>query len=322
MTDAGEWERVSVMADLTTKHAITFHADRVTKRFSSWDRGEHEREWRGLTLLAEHAPGLAPRPLTCALTAEPPSITMTRLPGTPLRGTHLDATQTAAVAAAVTRLHEAVPRQVLTAVPPRPWYAGEAAATLRTWYDARPGPHPDPLVERAFGEGARWLAGPDPHRLAAAEPPPVLGFADGNLANYLWDGEGSGGGGAEGDGEASAEGSGGGSGGGVGEGSGGGAARVRLVDFEDSGRSDRAFELAEITEHVSAWSDSHLPAEALLAHFDLTRSETARLRDARRLCTVVWLFLLWSDARAARPRNPPDTLPGQAVRVLERLGCH
>ncbi|MBZ4014213.1 hypothetical protein CCS38_00205 [Streptomyces purpurogeneiscleroticus] len=139
--------------------------------------------------------------------------------------------------------------------------------------------------------------------MAAAEPPPVLGFADGNLANYLWDGEGNG----SGDGNGS------------GSGSGDGAC-VRLVDFEDSGRSDRAFELAEITEHVSAWSDSHLPADALLTHFDLTREEAARLRDARRLCTIIWLFLLWGDARADRPRNPPDTLPGQALRVLERLG--
>ncbi|MEU7486371.1 hypothetical protein [Streptomyces sp. NPDC042319] len=48
------------MADLTTRHVLTLGPDRVTKRFTSWDRGAHEREWRGPTLLAEYAPGLAP----------------------------------------------------------------------------------------------------------------------------------------------------------------------------------------------------------------------------------------------------------------------
>ncbi|MEU7486372.1 hypothetical protein [Streptomyces sp. NPDC042319] len=125
---------------------------------------------------------------------------MTRLPGTSLRGTRLDTVRTAAVATAVTRLHEALPRHVLTAVPPRSSYT------------------------------------------------------------------------------------------------------------------------AEITEHISVWGDGHLPADALLAHFDLTPAETARLRTARRLLTAVWLFLLRQDARSAHPRNPPDVLARQAARVLDRLG--
>jgi len=45
----------------------------------------------------------------------------------------------------------------------------------------------------------------------------VLGQGDGNLANFLWDG-----------------------------------GQVRIVDFEDSGPSDRAFELAVLVEHLSA----------------------------------------------------------------------
>jgi len=42
---------------------------------------------------------------------------------------------------------------------------------------------------------------------------PVLGRADGNLANFLWDGT-----------------------------------RIRIADFEESGRSDTSFELAELAE--------------------------------------------------------------------------
>ena len=52
--------------------------------------------------------------------------------------------------------------------------------------------------------------------------------------------------------------------------------QVRLVDFEDSGPSDRAFELAILTEHISAWSDASLEASEFLPLFSLTRAEAAR----------------------------------------------
>ncbi|MEV4893701.1 hypothetical protein AB0K48_30385 [Nonomuraea sp. NPDC055795] len=42
-------------------HDVVIGADEVIKRFRSWERGEPQREWTALTLLAEHAPGLAPR---------------------------------------------------------------------------------------------------------------------------------------------------------------------------------------------------------------------------------------------------------------------
>ncbi|MEU1387219.1 MULTISPECIES: phosphotransferase [unclassified Nonomuraea] len=46
----------------------------------------------------------------------------------------------------------------------------------------------------------------------------MAAVADGNRANYLWDEHDR---------------------------------RVRLVDWEDSGRNDRAFELGELCEHIS-----------------------------------------------------------------------
>ncbi|HMG61980.1 MAG TPA: aminoglycoside phosphotransferase family protein, partial [Streptosporangiaceae bacterium] len=61
----------------------------VIKRFRSWDRGEHAREWTALTLLVEHAPGLAPIPVRVGLTADPPVIEMSRLPGVPIGGAPL-----------------------------------------------------------------------------------------------------------------------------------------------------------------------------------------------------------------------------------------
>ncbi|MBA3369441.1 MAG: phosphotransferase [Geodermatophilaceae bacterium] len=57
----------------------------------------------------------------------------------------------------------------------------------------------------------------------AADADPVLGHADGGLASLQWDGN-----------------------------------RVQLVDFKDSGRSDVAFELADLVEHVSGMSPLEL----------------------------------------------------------------
>ncbi|MET4924384.1 hypothetical protein P3L51_18840 [Streptomyces sp. PSRA5] len=95
---------------------------------------------------------------------------------------------------------------------------------------------------------------------------------------------------------------------------------MRILDFEDSGLSDRAFELAEITEHVVSWVDRPLDVESFLAEFDLTATERARLRDCRRLLALVWLFLLAFDD-PEHPRNPPGTAERQTVRLDGLLMC-
>jgi len=110
----------------------------------------------------------------------------------------------------------------------------------------------------------------------------VLGQGDCNLANFLWDGR-----------------------------------MVRIVDFEDAGLSDRAFELAILVEHISAWSDTSLDAENFLGLFDLTNSEKSRLREFRRLAALFWLILLLPDG-PANERNPPGT-PGHPPARPARL---
>ncbi|MDI5970000.1 aminoglycoside phosphotransferase family protein [Streptomyces sp. SL13] len=356
-------------------HAIDFGPDHVVKHFGPGERDGYERELRALTLLAEHAPGLAPRPLpdvarpahaprsAAARTAAPspdgpgttssgrcpPPLRMTRVPGAPLRGTRVDGRRTAALAAAVGTLHDAVPPEALARVPLRPDGQDFVRARLRAWSRNGPGGD-DPLVAEAARAGLAWLA----HADLAPPPHPVFGPGDGNLANYLWDGS-----------------------------------RVRVVDFESSGRSDRAYELAEITEHVSGWTSdapgfapsssggpargrigtgppgagstavtptgfaskgvestergstgigstgvdgagievagAHGPgtefdAEAFLGHFDLTDAERARLDDCRRLLALAWVFMLSYDD-PARPRNPPGTARHQASRLLARLNA-
>ncbi|TMR11201.1 aminoglycoside phosphotransferase [Nonomuraea turkmeniaca] len=131
------------------------------------------------------------------------------------------------------------------------------------------------------------MAGAAPDRLAAGSPfPPVLGMTDGNRANYLWDA---------------------------------GSGEIRIVDWEDSGTSDRAFELAEVTEHISR-VDGHLDDDELLACLDLTAAEAARVHDFRRLIALSWLYMLGPGGPFAA-RNPPGTLERQAERVLALLGA-
>lgn len=266
------------MVELWATHGIDLRQDVVVKRFRSSRRGEPQREWRALRLLADHAPGLAPAPLEADLSADPPVVVMSRLAGTPLRGTVVDPEQVRAMARAVSTVHGAVPSRLLADLP---WAATHPAVMVERMR-ASPAASTDPLVATALAAGRRWLART---RLGAAtdELPPVFGHGDGNLANYLWDGAG-----------------------------------VRVVDFEDSGRSDRATELAEMVEHVSSWVDSDFDAEAFLDHFDLDVGEAARLRECRRLGAFVWLVILLRDDPAS-PRNPLGTLQRQAHRLLDRL---
>jgi thiamine kinase-like enzyme len=111
----------------------------------------------------------------------------------------------------------------------------------------------------------------------------VFGQGDPNLANFLWDGD-----------------------------------RVRIVDFEDSGLSDRAFELADAVEHLSTWIDSGLDGDKFLRAFDLSRAERSRLADCRRLAALFWLLRLQPGGNASL-RNPPGTLRRQAERLLALL---
>ncbi|WP_327388082.1 MULTISPECIES: phosphotransferase [unclassified Streptomyces] len=262
-------------------HAVELAADQVVKRFSSGGNGRAGREWRALTLLAAYAPGLAPVPGTADLAAEEPTVVMSRLAGIPLRGCPLGGKQVKALADAVNELHAAVPADVLRQVPVRPGQQGDLIVQIKEWA-VTVRPRIDGSVGQAMDDGLRWLARSGLSSDDASRVPPVFGPGDGNLANYLWDGS-----------------------------------RVRVVDFEDSGRSDRAFELAEITEHVGSWVEHPLDVPAFLACFDLAAAEEARLRDCRRLLALVWLFLLAFDHKNVR--NPPGTVERQADRLCRLL---
>ncbi|MFJ3173460.1 phosphotransferase family protein [Streptomyces roseus] len=270
-------------SDAWSTHAIDLKSDSVIKRFRRGSREECEREWRALTLLSVYAPGLAPAPRSADLAAEEPVVVMSRLPGAPLRGQLLSEQQLKALACATSEMYAAVPADELAKIPVRPGQQYELIARIRAW-TPRARPRVSAEVGEAMDRGLDWLARSDLEQAAPPDVPQVFGPGDGNLANYLWDGS-----------------------------------RVRVVDFEESGLSDRPFELAEITEHVAGWVDQPLDVEMFLSQFDLSATERARLLECRRLLALVWLFLLSFDD-PQRPRNPPGTAERQAARLSRLLG--
>ncbi len=266
-------------------HQISVDQDRqvVVKRFLDSARGEAAREWRALRLLADHAPRLAPEPISADLAADPPSIVMSLLPGEPLGAGSLTPPQERALAVALGQLWQAVPVRLVTPVPGELDTRAHLICVVRGWL-AGPDPDPDTTVREALARGAAWLAGaaglaaaPLPSRSSQVLPG-VLGQGDASLTNFLWDGE-----------------------------------LVRIVDFEDSGVSDRAFELAMLVEHVSAWRDGGLDADRFIGGFDLTATERTKLADWRRLIALYWLLRLRQRAAAG------SALPGQAGRLLSVL---
>jgi len=113
-------------------HDIDVGEHQVVKRYRSWERGEHLREWQALVMLASCAPDLAPAPLGCDLDSVPPHIRMSRIPGRPLAGQAITPGHLDVVTATIDRLHTAVPADILAAVPPQPWLAVGAISRMES----------------------------------------------------------------------------------------------------------------------------------------------------------------------------------------------
>jgi Ser/Thr protein kinase RdoA (MazF antagonist) len=143
-------------------HHLTFHGPFVTKKYRTWERGEHRREWAVLRHLHEHAGDLAPRPVEARLDDSPPAITMSRVPGEPL-AVPLSAAQLAGL--------------------------GRWSDDLRFARRLTAGPRPTAgILAEAFDAAVHWWTGPDPDQLRRRPASTVLGHRDPNPSNYLWDG--------------------------------------------------------------------------------------------------------------------------------------
>jgi Ser/Thr protein kinase RdoA (MazF antagonist) len=208
---------------------------------------------------------------------------MSRLPGTPLGGAPLSALQVAAAGEALARLH-AVPVRYAAHLGERVSGPSTQVDSVAGWLagDGDLGPCRDAgLVAEAVAAARAWLAAPDD--ALAAEGDPVIALADGNPANLVWDGE-----------------------------------RVRLLDFEDAGLSDRAYEVADLVEHAGTRLPRLAPPEALAAATGLPDEARPRFLGCRRLFACFWLAMLLPGGRGFH-RNPPGSTEDQARHLLRLL---
>ena len=145
-------------------------------------------------------------------------------------------------------------------------------------------PPPDGLpdvVRRALDAATRWHAAA-PAGLGEVRDP-VVAQADGNVANLIWDGR-----------------------------------RVTLVDFEYAGVGDLAFEVADLVEHASSRLRALLDPAAVLAGFDLTPAQSARVDDYRVVLATFWLLMLLPGS-PGHGRNPTGSDERQAAHLLALL---
>ena len=269
-----------------TDHEVSRTSDGfVHKRYGHLEDDQPRREWRALQILHEYAPGLAPEPITADLDATPPWITMGVLAGDSLGDQPLSLPQMRAIVAALQRLHTCVPREALATVrscnDP-----GKGLPNIAGELAAQRRPGDDAIVSRAFDEVLRWLSGAEANRFPS-EDRGLMVFARGdhNLSNFLWDGD-----------------------------------RVRLVDFEYAGKSDRCAEIAELIEHISARCTPDRTWDQLLDELDLSRFEGRRVLTIRRLDAIMW-FRMLLPGQPGHSRNPPGTLQMQAQRLLDLLSA-
>jgi aminoglycoside phosphotransferase (APT) family kinase protein len=263
-------------------HDVTLGQRRVVKRYRSWARGEPDREWAGLTLLHRTAPGLAPEPLERRVEDGAPVVVMTRVPGEPLGTAPLSRKQVEAVGQALRRMYTAIPVDDLAGVAERTGGPLELVSTLRSWIREPPA-RVGSSVQVALAAGTAWLAAPEVTHLTGPFAQRVFTQADGNLGNFLWDGD-----------------------------------RCYVVDFEDSGVSDPAYEVADLVEHVSVWLPGLIGTGDLVAALEFSTEQEARLLGFRRIMAVFWLLMLL-PGNPGHDRNPQGSLDRQAQRVLELL---
>lgn len=266
---------------VATTHELTFGAGYVVKTYTRWDRNEAESEWRSLNLLHALLPGRVPRPLRAQLAAVPPSIRMSRIPGCAVDASNCTSGEVRALGRLVGDLLTAAPDAELERLPSRRWDAVEGIESLRAWQTTGVKAEENALVAEALASGRAWIETDLSVLCTVAQP--AFSRGDGNVGNYLWDGQ-----------------------------------SMRAVDFEGAGASDLAFEIADGVEHISTWVvDS--PLRALADHVNLDVDvDPDRLRDCRRLFAMFWMLMLMPDGPASS-RNPVGTLDIAARRLLELL---
>ncbi|MFI0418646.1 phosphotransferase family protein [Spongiactinospora sp. 9N601] len=221
------------------------------------ERRRVDREWAALTLMAENDIDQVPIPLWYDPDPRSPAIGMTMVPGKHLDST--DVSQLKALATAHTRLQQ-LPLRGLLAETDRIDSAAHYIHRLTTIWPQQLADHrDDPLTADMFRLLSQWDASGD-RQLLTEPAEPVFSRGDANLLNWLW---------ADG--------------------------TIGCVDFEFAGRSDAAFDAADLIEHISARSVSDETWHTLIPELGVDHSSIKRFSAARRTTTLRWLAVLWKQ---------------------------
>lgn len=225
-------------------------------------RDRAHREWQALTLLTQRGHPRVPQPLWRSDREDLPAIVMTYAAGTPLGGAHLQPAHLDALTAALTDLYSITPADVTDALSE---VVTPATAMLQRLHDTCTSPTASAEQRRLVDLWRRWSAGPDPDLIRAPIPQQVFGRGDPSLANALWDG-----------------------------------AELTLLDFEYSGWTDPAYELADLIEHPRSRATPDSSWRDFTDRFGLSPGAQARHEAARRMLALFWLTRRQPDD----PRHP------------------
>lgn len=239
------------------------------------DRRRAEREWRALTLLSRRGKPTVPEPVWRSERPERPAIVMTYADGASLGSDPLAPPQLDALAGALTDVYAITPDAVAESFPDVVTPAPVMVTRVhRTWAELQATTDPEVAADRhdLFVAWRRWYSGPEPQRLIAPTAR-AFGRGDPSLANLLWDGT-----------------------------------RLTLLDFEYSGWTDPAFELADLVEHTQSRATPDHTWDQLIERFDLDPAARERHHAARRLMCLFWTARSWHHQgrftlQAARTRH-------------------
>jgi Ser/Thr protein kinase RdoA (MazF antagonist) len=173
--DGGLNDAVYLRDDGQQRCCIKFHR-------TDDDRRCAEREWRALSLLATHRPGLAPQPLGYDPDEQGPAVAMEYLPGRPL------ALSPDALPALANGLRAIYSLPATTVEYPYRVFGNPDTqiARLHTGVERFSALTADSLARDALALVRRWLAGPDP-TILLADADAIFSPGDPNPANWLWD---------------------------------------------------------------------------------------------------------------------------------------
>ena len=94
-----------------------------------------------------------------------------------------------------------------------------------------------------------------------------------------------------------------------------------MVDFEDGGLSDPAYELADHVEHLGSRLPGVYDVRALPAAVGLDEEARERMAAYRPLWGAFWLAMLL-PGNGSWQRNPPGTTEDQAAHFMALVGGH